>query len=153
YKTLEHPDDLELIKSVYRNYITEIANSLFDIDPSYQLITPSLEIINNDILLEEFIRNNISETYHVQSSLRMAPYSIGGVVDNRGRVYGVNNLIVADTSITPSITDGNTQAVSYLIGHIIAKQLISEEQIHMESHYYHENYYKHHHYHENYYKH
>ena len=148
YKTLEHPEDLELIKSVYKSYITDIANSLFEIDPSYQLIAPSLEIIDNDILLEEYIKNNIRETYHEQSSLKMAPYSIGGVVDYMGRVYGVNNLIVADTSIIPSTTDGNTQSVSYLIGHIIAQQLISEEQIHMETHYYHGNYRKHHHCHE-----
>lgn len=153
YKMLDQPEDIELIKSVYKNYITKIANFLLSIDPNYQLVVPSLEIINNDILLEEFIKNNIRETYHEQSSLKMAPYSIGGVVDNMGRVYGVNNLIVADTSITPSTTDDNTQAVSYLIGHIIANQLISEEQIHMESHYHPCNHHKHHQCHDKHYNH
>lgn len=150
FKMLDNPEDLELIKSVYKNYIAEIANSFFSIDPSYQLINPSLEIINNDNLLEEYIKDNISVTYHQQSSLRMAPYSIGGVVDNTGRVYGVNNLIVADASIIPSTTDGNTQAVSYLIGYTIAQQLLSEEQFHIESQYYHRNHYKHHNSHDKY---
>ena len=109
-----------------------------------------MEIIHDENLLEEYIKDNISVTYHQQSSLRMAPYSIGGVVDNMGRVYGVNNLIVADASITPSTIDGNTQAASYLIGYTIAQQLLSGEQYHIESQYYHKNYYKHHNSHDKY---
>ncbi|NLZ83408.1 MAG: GMC family oxidoreductase, partial [Clostridiales bacterium] len=150
YNMLDNPEDLELIKSVYKDYIAEIADSFFSIDPSYQLINPSLEIIHDENLLEEYIKDNISVTYHQQSSLRMAPYSIGGVVDNMGRVYGVNNLIVADASITPSTIDGNTQAASYLIGYTIAQQLLSGEQYHIESQYYHKNYYKHHNSHDKY---
>ena len=126
YNLLENPQDLDLIKSVYKNYIKNIASALSTIDPQYQLISPSFETIDNDELLEQFIKNNINDTHHQQSSLIMAPYNRGGVVDNFGRVYGVNNLIVADCSIIPSTTDGNTQAASYLIGYTIAKQLKAE---------------------------
>ena len=59
----------------------------------------------------------------------MAPYLSGGVVDYMGRVYGVNNLIVADNSIIPTVTDGNTQSTSYLIGYTIARQLIAEDRL------------------------
>ncbi|MGD9569932.1 MAG: GMC family oxidoreductase [Sedimentibacter sp.] len=131
YKMLQNSQDLELIKSVYKNYIKNIASAFSKIDPQYQLISPSVDIIDNDELLEQFIIDNISNTYNQQSSLIMAPYNRGGVVDNLGRVYGVNNLIVADCSIIPSTTDGNTQATSYLIGYTIAKQLIAEDQIYL----------------------
>ncbi len=130
YNMLENPQDLKLIKSVYKNYIRNIAGELSAIDPQYQLVSPSFEIIDNDELLEQFIRDDIFITYHQQSSVRMASYSMGGVVDYMGRVYGVNNLIVADCSIIPSTVDGNTQAASYLIGYTIAKQLIAEDQLH-----------------------
>ena len=128
YKMLEDPQDLELIKSIYKEYIRNIAHAFSAIDPQYQLISPSLDIIENDKMLEQYIIDNIVDTHHHQSSLRMAPYSSGGVVDYMGRVYGVNNLIVADCSIIPSTTDGNTQAASYLIGYTIAQQLIAEDQ-------------------------
>jgi len=128
YKMLEDPRDVELLKSVYKQYIKNIASALFAIDPHYQLISPGLDIIDNDAMLEQFIKDNITDTHHQQSSLRMAPYNRGGVVDYMGNVYGVSNLIVADCSINPSTVDGNTQSASYLIGYTIAKRLLAEDQ-------------------------
>ncbi|MGD9568712.1 MAG: GMC family oxidoreductase [Sedimentibacter sp.] len=129
YNFLENSQDLELIKSVYKIYIKSIASALSAIDPKYQLVSPSMDIIDNDALLEQFIKDNLNDTHHQQSSLKMAPYNRGGVVDYLGRVYGVNNLIVADCSIIPSTTDGNTQSAAYLIGYTIAKQLLAEDQV------------------------
>jgi choline dehydrogenase len=54
----------------------------------------------------------------------MAPLKEDGVVDYRGRVHGVENLIVADDSIVPFTVDGNTSAPAYLIGYTIAQQLL-----------------------------
>lgn len=53
----------------------------------------------------------------------MAPLSKGGVVDRRGHVHGVKDLVVADDSIIPITVDGNTSAPAYLIGLTIARQL------------------------------
>ena len=53
----------------------------------------------------------------------MAPLSKGGVVNSRGEVHGVKNLLVADASLIPFTVDGNTSAAAYLIGLNIAKQL------------------------------
>jgi choline dehydrogenase len=45
------------------------------------------------------------------------------VVDAELRVYGVKNLRVADASIMPAITTGNTQAPCVLIGERLAEIL------------------------------
>ncbi|AWB44712.1 dehydrogenase [Paenibacillus sp. CAA11] len=120
---LSDPDDMEAVKRIYRTYIKNIALELSQFDPSYQLISPTFEVIDDDERLEEFIRENFDHNHHQQVFLRMAPLSKGGVVDRRGNVHGVMDLIVADASIIPFTVDGNTSSAAYLIGYTIAKQL------------------------------
>ncbi|MBB6634232.1 GMC family oxidoreductase N-terminal domain-containing protein [Cohnella thailandensis] len=120
---LVNSDDLESIKNVYRIYIKDIAAKLEAIDPSYRLVEPTLDVIDDDSRLEEFIKQNFEHNHHQQGSLRMAPLTKGGVVDRRGRVHGVKDLIVADASIIPFTVDGNTSAAAFLIGYTIARQL------------------------------
>ncbi|MFP5116062.1 GMC family oxidoreductase [Bacillaceae bacterium C204] len=122
---LEDDDDLKSIKAIYRTFIKNIAEKLSKIDPTYQLVNPTLETIDNDEQLESFIKENFGHNHHQQSSLRMAPFNMGGVVDRFGRVHGVNNLIVADAQIIPFTVDGNTSAAAFLIGYTIAKHLIN----------------------------
>jgi choline dehydrogenase len=57
----------------------------------------------------------------------MARSAAEGVVNFRGEVFGVRNLVVADNSIIPFVVDGNTSAPAYLIGLTIAKQLLKED--------------------------
>jgi choline dehydrogenase-like flavoprotein len=45
------------------------------------------------------------------------------VVDSMGRVYGVENLFVADDSIVPVPMDGTPMATAYLIAANIARML------------------------------
>lgn len=120
---LKNRNDLEAVKKIFKVYVRNIAARLKAIDPSYRLISPSLDTINNDAKLETFIKENFGHNHHQQSFLRMAPLSRGGVVDSRGNVHGVMNLIVADASIIPSTVDGNTSAPAYLIGYTIARQI------------------------------
>lgn len=126
---LDNAADLEAVKNIYRIYIKNIASELARIDPAYQLMSPSLSVIDDDAELEQFIKQNFEHNHHQQSSLRMAPLDKGGVVDRRGRVYGVRGLVVADDSIIPFTVDGNTTAPAYLIGYTIARQLLSRAGI------------------------
>ena len=120
---LTNTEDLEAVKNIYKIYVKNIAAKLASIDKSYKLISPSLDVIDNDSELEEFIKQNFEHNHHQQSSLRMAPLKRGGVVDQRGNVHGVQDLIVADDSIIPFTVDGNTSAPAFLIGFTIARQL------------------------------
>lgn len=122
----DNPEDIELMKNTFKTYLRDIAKSLNGIDPRYKLISPTNEILRDDAMLEEYIKQNLFDAYHQQGTLRMAPLKDGGVVNSRGEVYGVKNLIVADNSIIPFIVDCNTTAPAYLIGLTIAQQLLQE---------------------------
>ena len=123
---LNNPDDMTLLKKTFQVYIKTIAARLSAIDPQYKLISPTIDIINDDIALENFIRKNLGLMYHEQGALRMAPSAETGVVNQCGEVFGVEDLIVADNSIIPFIVDGNTVAVAYLIGLTIAQQILAQ---------------------------
>ncbi|UVI33302.1 GMC family oxidoreductase [Paenibacillus spongiae] len=120
---LDNQDDMEKIKNIYKTYVKNIADELASIDPSYRLISPTPDVIDDDSRLEEFIKQNFEHNHHQQGSLRMAPLNKGGVVDRLGNVHGVKSLVVADASTIPFTVDGNTSAPAYLIGYTIARQL------------------------------
>jgi choline dehydrogenase-like flavoprotein len=120
---LTNSNDLSLFISAFQNYVIGINNELQVIDPLYQLIYPDPAIIGDTSLLTSFIQNSIASNMHFQSHCRMAPLNQGGVVDSFGRVYGVNNLIVADNSIVPQCMDGSPMASGYLIASNIARLL------------------------------
>ena len=55
--------------------------------------------------------------YHPTSTCKMGPEGDrGAVVDERLRVYRVDGLRVVDASIMPTVTTGNTNAPTIMIG-------------------------------------
>lgn len=74
----------------------------------------------------QVIKDNMGHGFHSQSMNRMHPNPNEGVVDARGHVHGVENLVVADDTIIPYTVDGNTSAPAYLIGSVISEQILNE---------------------------
>lgn len=124
---LTDPADLETFKNTYKVYIKGIAEQLAAIDPSYQLTSPSMDIINDDAKLEQYIKDNLAHGFHPQSMNRMSPSPDSGVVNAKGHVHGVKNLVIADDTIIPFTVDGNTSAPAFFIGSTIAEQLLKDE--------------------------
>jgi choline dehydrogenase len=60
--------------------------------------------------------------HHVTCTAKMGQDEIS-VVDAKLRVYGVNNVRIADGSIMPTITTGNTHAPCVIIGERMAEIL------------------------------
>jgi choline dehydrogenase len=50
----------------------------------------------------------------------------GAVVDPRLRVHGIAGLRVADASVMPAVTTGNTNAASIMIGERVAAFIATE---------------------------
>jgi choline dehydrogenase len=65
--------------------------------------------------LEDFIRDAASTYHHQTCTAKMGRDSMS-VVDSKLRVYGIENLRIADGSIMPRVTTGNTMAPCVVIG-------------------------------------
>lgn len=72
----------------------------------------------------DFIRNSVSTYFHPTSTCKMGTNPMC-VVDPQLRVYGIDGLRVADASIMPNVTSGNTNAPSVMIGEKAAELLRS----------------------------
>lgn len=120
---LSNPNDLSLFVSGFTTYIKDLNAAIQQIDPLYKLIFPDPEILDSPTLVSDFVKGNVSSNQHFQSHCRMALFSNGGVVDSTGRVYGVNNLFVADDSTVPQCMDGSPMATAYLMAARIAELL------------------------------
>ena len=65
--------------------------------------------------MEQFIRNSAMTYWHQSGTAKMGRDAMS-VVDHQLRVYGFDNLRIADASIMPRITTGNTMAPCVVIG-------------------------------------
>jgi choline dehydrogenase len=75
-----------------------------------------------DEALDNLIRNGAMSMHHPTGTAKMGRDDLS-VVDPKLRVYGVKNLRVADGSIMPRVTTGNTQAPCVIIGERMAEIL------------------------------
>ena len=64
---------------------------------------------------DNFIRNGIATVWHQTCTAKMGRDAMS-VVDAQLKVYGVENLRIADGSIMPRVTTGNTMAPCVVIG-------------------------------------
>ncbi|KAI0118653.1 GMC oxidoreductase [Nemania sp. FL0031] len=76
----------------------------------------------------EYARNACMGAYHFTGTCSMMPREMGGVVDEKCRVYGCKNLRICDLSIVPIIPRCNTQAAAYGVGEHIAKIIKADLQ-------------------------
>ena len=84
-------------------------------------IYPSDEELESDEALNAFIRSSVVSGQHLTSTCRMGPSSDpAAVVDQQGRVHGIERLRVADASIMPNCVRANTNCTTMMIGERIA---------------------------------
>lgn len=77
--------------------------------------------------MEQFIRNAAVTYWHQSCTAKMGRDEMS-VVDHQLRVHGIENLRVADASIMPRITVGNTMAPCVVIGERAADLLIARHR-------------------------
>ncbi len=83
------------------------------------------EILPGDLkgeALDDLIRDGAMSMHHATCTAKMGQDDLS-VVDAKLRVYGVKNLRIADGSIMPTVTTGNTQAPCVIIGERLAEIL------------------------------
>jgi choline dehydrogenase len=77
--------------------------------------------------LEAYLRDAASTYWHQVGTAKMGNDALS-VVDSSLKVYGLESLRIADGSIMPRITTGNTMAPCVVIGERAAELLISEHR-------------------------
>jgi choline dehydrogenase len=109
--TLSHPDDLTAAFASIE-LCRELGNSL-----------PFTTLVKGEALpgkldaraLENYVRNAAVTYWHQSCTAKMGRDPMS-VVDGELKVYGIDNLRIADSSIMPNITSGNTMAPCVVIG-------------------------------------
>ena len=86
-------------------------------------IAPGAQLQTDDEILE-WVRNNAETTYHPVGTCKMGDDPMA-VVDNELRVHGIKGLRVADASIMPTLTSGNTNAPCIMIGEKCAEMVLA----------------------------
>jgi choline dehydrogenase len=81
--------------------------------------------VETDEGIDAFVRDHAESAYHPCGTCRMGRADDPlAVVDPETRVIGVEGLRVADSSIFPQVTNGNTNAPSIMVGEKVADHLL-----------------------------
>ena len=87
-------------------------------------IAPGPDRRSDDEILD-WVRKAAETTYHPVGTCKMGS-DAQAVVDARLRVHGIAGLRVADASIMPTLTSGNTNAPSIMIGEKAAAMVLED---------------------------
>jgi choline dehydrogenase len=121
---LSHPDDLKAAVAAVE-LCREIGNSAA-LGPFVKR-----EVMPGNVKgaeLERFIRDAASTYWHQTCTAKMGQDPMS-VVDGQLKVYGIENLRIADGSIMPRVTTGNTMAPCVIIGERAADILITRHSL------------------------
>lgn len=80
-----------------------------------------------DAELEAFMRATGQTLYHIVGTCKMGTDPMA-VVDPRLKVHGIDGLRVADASVMPTVTTGNTNATAIMIGEKGASMILEDAQ-------------------------
>jgi choline dehydrogenase len=113
FNFLSSPPDAELTVRairIARAIMTASAMAPFQVTE----VAPGPDRTTDDEILD-WVKNAAETTYHPVGTCKMGSDPMA-VVDAQLRVHGIAGLRVADASIMPTLTSGNTNAPSIMIG-------------------------------------
>ena len=90
-------------------------------------ITPGPGVQTDEEVLAD-CRARAGTVFHPVSTCRMGPDPAQDVVDARLRVHGISGLRVADASIFPTLTSGNTNAPAIMVGEKAADLVLADNR-------------------------
>jgi choline dehydrogenase len=94
--------------------------------PAYQplvaeRLTPTEQDLASDDALDAWLLTHATTQHHSSGTCKMGPaLDPMAVVDDHGRVHGLEGLRVVDASIMPDVVRANTNATTIMIGERMA---------------------------------
>ena len=120
YNYLSTEPDLRRMREAVRTSVRLLSSEAFS--PLFKRLTeltgPTLD---DDSRLDEWMRRHLGTAIHLCGSAKLGPADDpASVVDQYGRVHGIQGLRVADTSILPTTPTRGPAATAVLVGELIA---------------------------------
>ena len=116
YLYLEDPEDRRRLRESVRLCVGLGENKEFD-SIIQERIDPSDEALSSDEALDEWLMREVTTSQHISCTCKMGPASDPmAVVDQFGRVHGIQGLRVVDASIMPDCIRANTNVTTMMIG-------------------------------------
>ncbi|RAY17030.1 mycofactocin system GMC family oxidoreductase MftG [Actinomadura craniellae] len=120
YGYLETGADRRRLREAVRATAAVVATGAFG-EVSRGLVEPSAGTLDDDGLLDRWVRARLGTAQHTCGTVPMGPAGDpAAAVDAQGRVHGLAGLRVADTSILPVAPLRGPAATAVLIGEVIA---------------------------------
>ena len=119
FNYMSHSEDWTEMRSCVRLTREIFAQAAFDRYRGRE-IQPGTKCVSDEAI-DAFVRERVDSAYHPSCTCKMGPLA---VVDPQTRVIGVEGLRVVDSSIMPSITNGNLNAPTIMIGEKAADMIL-----------------------------
>ncbi|MCA1415572.1 GMC family oxidoreductase N-terminal domain-containing protein [Bradyrhizobium sp. NBAIM20] len=121
---LSHPDDVKTAIAC-----VDLCRTLGNTRAFEPLVArESVPGLQGAVEMERFVRDSAVTYWHQTCTAKMGRDAMS-VVDSKLKVYGIDRLRIADGSVMPRITTGNTMAPCVIIGEKAARAMRSEHGI------------------------
>jgi len=123
FNYLQHQDDIEGFRACVRLTREIIEQSAFD-DYREDEIQPGKHI-QTDEEIDAFVRQAVESAYHPSCSCKMGEDAMA-VVNSNTQVHGIESLRVVDSSIFPTVPNGNLNAPTIMVAEKAADLILGK---------------------------
>ncbi|GAC12238.1 choline dehydrogenase [Paraglaciecola chathamensis] len=126
FNYLQHQDDIEGFRACVRLTREIIEQSAFD-EYRDDEIQPGKHV-QTDEEIDAFVRQAVESAYHPSCSCRMGEDAMA-VVNSSTQVHGIQGLRVVDSSIFPTVPNGNLNAPTIMVAEKAADMILGKPEL------------------------
>ncbi len=126
FNYLEHEEDREGFRACVRLTREIIGQSALD-EFRGEEIQPGIDV-QSDEEIDTFVRQFVESAYHPSCSCKMGTDELA-VVDPQTKVHGIEGLRVVDSSIFPTIPNGNLNAPTIMVAERAADMILGKQTL------------------------
>ena len=127
YNYFDHPFDRERVREGIRKCIELSEHSDFA-DLIEDLVEPDWSDLESEDSLDLWMMKEATTGHHISGTCKMGPSSDSmAVVDQRGKIHGLDNIRVVDASVMPDCIRANTNVTTMMIGERIADFMVNPQ--------------------------